>query len=82
MPMASPSRSGLGLDRPVLGPVPGLGLVLASGLERGLVAMHDLPPSEAWADTVFIRRRDACVGSALAAFLELARHRLPAQAAA
>jgi DNA-binding transcriptional LysR family regulator len=56
--------------------------IAAPARERGLVAMHDLPPSEAWADTVFIRRRDACVGSALAAFLELARHRLPAQAAA
>jgi DNA-binding transcriptional LysR family regulator len=44
------------------------------------LAVHDLAPSEAWVDTVFIRRRDAYVSTALSAFLELARNRSPAQA--
>jgi len=56
--------------------------IAMSARDQGRVAIHDLPPSEAWADTVFIRRREAQVSSALAAFLELARNRLPAQAAA
>lgn len=33
------------------------------------VAVHELPKAEAFVDTVFIRRRDAFVSSALAAFL-------------
>jgi DNA-binding transcriptional LysR family regulator len=49
--------------------------------DDGRVAIHDLAPSDAWVDTVFIRRRDAYVSSALSAFLELACDRLPAQAA-
>jgi LysR family transcriptional regulator, cell division regulator len=50
--------------------------------QQGQVAVHNLAPSDAWVDTVFIRRRDSYVSSALVAFLELARNRLPAQAAA
>lgn len=39
----------------------------------GLVTLHDLPPAQAHVETVFIRRRDAYVSSALSAFLEHAR---------
>ena len=42
---------------------------------KGLIAIHELPIAEARVDTVFIRRRDAFVSSALAAFLERARPR-------
>ncbi len=42
------------------------------------VAVHRLPPDEARVETVFIRRRDAFVSSALSAFLAF----VPAQAAA
>jgi DNA-binding transcriptional LysR family regulator len=45
---------------------------------RVAVAVHTLPPDEARVETVFIRRRDAFVSSALAAFLAF----VPAQAAA
>lgn len=40
---------------------------------EGRIALHGLPPREAEVETVFIRRRDAMVSSALAAFLRLAR---------
>ena len=40
---------------------------------EGRIAAHTLPPGEAQVETVFVRRRDAHVSSALAAFLELAR---------
>lgn len=39
----------------------------------GLVTLHDLPPAQAHVETVFIRRRDAYVSSALSAFMEHAR---------
>lgn len=39
----------------------------------GRVAMHQLPAAEAHVDTVFIRRRDAFVSTALATFLQLVR---------
>jgi len=45
----------------------------------GRVALHALPAEEAIVDTLFIRRRDGFVSSALAAFLQQAR---PALAAA
>lgn len=38
----------------------------------GRVAIHDLPRTEARVDTLFVRRRDAFVSSALAAFLDCA----------
>ena len=41
--------------------------LVAAGLAR--VAAHRLPPADANVDTVFIRRRDAFLSSALAAFL-------------
>jgi DNA-binding transcriptional LysR family regulator len=54
--------AGLGitlLPRPLIGHV----------WEQGRVALHDLPPADAHVDTVFIRRRDAYMSSALTAFL-------------
>lgn len=56
--------------------------IALSAREQGRIAIHDLPSADAWADTVFIRRREARTSSALAAFLELARDRLPTQVAA
>ncbi|HET6521580.1 MAG TPA: LysR substrate-binding domain-containing protein [Geminicoccaceae bacterium] len=58
--------AGLGLTllpRSLIGPV----------WREGRVAVHELPADEARADTLFIRRRDAFVSSALAAFLQRAR---------
>jgi len=58
--------AGLGvtlLPRSLVGPV----------WHAGRVAVHELPPAEACVDTMFIRRRDAFVSSALAAFLQCAR---------
>lgn len=46
-------------------------LARAAGRE-GRVAIHDLPRAEARVDTLFIRRRDAFVSSALLAFLDCA----------
>jgi DNA-binding transcriptional LysR family regulator len=54
--------------------------IVAPARDQRQIAVHDLAPSEAWVDTVFIRRRDAYVSTALSAFLELARNRSPAQA--
>ncbi|HUC64824.1 MAG TPA: LysR substrate-binding domain-containing protein [Stellaceae bacterium] len=52
---------------------------LVEGARRARrVAVHTLPPDEARVETVFIRRRDAFVSSALAAFLAF----VPTQAAA
>ena len=42
---------------------------------------HELPPLEAWVDTVFLRRRDAPVSSALEALLEAVRPDEVAEAA-
>jgi len=39
----------------------------------GRVALHDVPPRDAQVETLFIRRRDSRVSSALSAFLEQAR---------
>jgi len=43
--------------------------------EKGEVSMHALPRAEAQVATLFVRRRDARVSSALRAFLELAGRR-------
>ena len=50
--------------------------VLEAAAYRGRVALHKLPAAEARADTLFIRRRDAYVQSALASFLDCARSNL------
>ena len=47
--------------------------LLGSVWERGRLRVHPLPESERWADTVFIRHREAYASSALRAFLEIAR---------
>jgi len=57
----------------------GLGVTLlpraiaAAPARQRRVAVHPLPPAEARVETLFIRRKDAYVSSALAAFLDLAR---------
>ena len=56
--------------------------IVAAAAQEGRIALHALPPEAALVDTVFIRRRDAFVSSALKAFLDLARPlRLAEQAA-
>ena len=40
---------------------------------RGRLALHALPAAEACVETLFVRRRDAFISSALAAFLQCAR---------
>jgi DNA-binding transcriptional LysR family regulator len=47
--------------------------VVATARREGRVALHKLPASEARVETLFIRRRDAYVSSALDAFLQCAR---------
>ena len=58
--------AGLGvslLPKALVGPV----------LQHGRVAIHALPPKEAMVETVFIRRRDGYLSSALSAFLQQVR---------
>jgi DNA-binding transcriptional LysR family regulator len=47
--------------------------ILAAAEEEGRIAVHDLPPGEAIVETLFIRRRDGFLSSAMRAFLESAR---------
>jgi len=47
--------------------------VVAAAWREGRVAVHELPLVESRVDTVFVRRRDAYLSSALSAFLERAR---------
>jgi LysR family transcriptional regulator, cell division regulator len=47
--------------------------VVAEAQRAGGVAIHELPAADADVDTVFIRRRDGFVSSALAAFVQHAR---------
>lgn len=47
--------------------------VVAPALQDGRIAVHELPPERAMAETVFIRRRDAYISSSMTAFLDLAR---------
>ncbi len=66
----------------------GIGLTLlpkslvAAAAAEGRVAVHDLPAAEGQVSTVFIRRRDSFVSSALAAFLQCARPETARSAAA
>jgi DNA-binding transcriptional LysR family regulator len=57
-------------------------VVVRAAAGDGRVALHALPPAEAKVDTLFIRRHDAFVSSALAAFLTTLRAAEPACAAA
>lgn len=53
--------------------------VVASAYEAGRVSIHRLPREQARVETLFIRRTDGYVSSAMTAFLDLARrfHRVP-----
>ena len=57
-------------------------IVVEAAAQDGRVALHALPTAETEVDTVFIRRHDAFVSSALAAFLEHMRPAAPTHAAA
>jgi DNA-binding transcriptional LysR family regulator len=56
--------------------------IVAVARDQGRIAVYEIAPADAWVDTVFIRRHDAFTSSALTAFLDIARDRLPAQVAA
>ena len=56
--------------------------VLAPAERAGRIAIHRLPAAEARVETIFIRRRDGFVSTALTAFLAHARPVLAAPAAA
>ncbi len=56
--------------------------VLAPAERAGRIAVHRLPATEARVETIFIRRRDGFVSTALAAFLAHARPALAAPVAA
>nr|WP_283809929.1 LysR substrate-binding domain-containing protein [Bradyrhizobium forestalis] len=45
--------------------------VIAPALKNGQVAVHKLPPSRAMVETVFVRRHDAYVSSAMKALFDL-----------
>jgi DNA-binding transcriptional LysR family regulator len=47
--------------------------VVAKAWQEGRIAIHELPPKKAQVDTVFVRRADAYVSSAMSAFLDVAR---------
>jgi DNA-binding transcriptional LysR family regulator len=49
--------------------------VMMSAARAGEVALHELPRDEGMVETLFIRRRDALVTSALTAFLDVVRSR-------
>ncbi len=55
--------------------------VVASAWRQGMVAVHDLPPDQVRVDTLFIRRHDGHVSSALSAFLDIARSHTPVDVA-
>lgn len=50
------------------------GVVAAAGKE-GRVAIHALPPEQALVETLFVRRHDSYVSSAMTAFLDMAKLR-------
>ena len=56
--------------------------VIEPARREGRIAVHELPPAEAGAETIFIRRGDVVLSSALAAFLDCARPALVDAAAA
>lgn len=47
--------------------------ILMAAQDAGRLTVHELPPAEATVETLFIRRRDAFLSSAMRAFLEIAR---------
>jgi LysR family transcriptional regulator, cell division regulator len=56
--------------------------IVAPARDQGRIAVHEIAPADALVDTVFIQRGDAYTSSALTAFLDLTRDRLPRQVAA
>lgn len=56
--------------------------VVADAWRNGLIAVHELPPERALVDTLFVRRKDAYVSSAMTTFLDLTRPRYGADVAA
>ncbi len=49
--------------------------VVANDWQEGKIAVHELPPEHTEAETLFVRRHDGYVSSAMAAFLDLVRMR-------
>jgi DNA-binding transcriptional LysR family regulator len=47
--------------------------VITPAWRKDMIAIHPSPPTERYADTVFVRRTDGYASSALAAFLQFAR---------
>ena len=47
--------------------------VVAAASQAGKIAIHELPPKRARAETLFVHRHDAYLSSAMTAFLDLAR---------
>lgn len=47
--------------------------VVAGAWQEGRIAIHDLPPARSEVDTLFVRRVDGYVSSALSAFLDMAQ---------
>lgn len=56
--------------------------IVARAVAEGQVAAHRLPARDAMTETVFLRRRDSYLSSALGAFLDLARRAEPLNVAA
>lgn len=46
--------------------------ILADAFSQGRIAIHDVPPERAEVDTLFVRRADGYVSSAMSAFLDMA----------
>jgi LysR family transcriptional regulator, cell division regulator len=49
--------------------------VVSNAAEQGIVAIHKIASEKAHVETLFIRRHDAYVSSAMQAFIEIARSR-------
>lgn len=89
-------RGIVGLRRLEFGTIDGLLGCVAAGLgvtllprgvaerawKEGRVAIHELPQTEAWVDTLFVRRDDAFASSALEAFLDCSRQTVASRTAA
>jgi DNA-binding transcriptional LysR family regulator len=51
--------------------------VVEPAAREGRIAIHELPPKDADVETVFVRRRDAFISSALDCFLHCTRSHPP-----
>lgn len=54
--------------------------VVAGPWQEGRIAVHELPPERAQVDTLFVRRTDTYLSSAMAAFVDLAKAKVPSAA--